>query len=96
MKTETGRRGPKPDADGHRHAAELLAHKPWKDNLRGACEILDEPPDGGKPVGVSQKWQKDGVKSWVHAFEEIKGEPEIAKAIERRIKEGIRLQGLRS
>jgi hypothetical protein len=89
--TPRTRRGPKADYAGHRRSAELLANIPWKDNLRGACVVLDHPPDGGEPVIVSQKWQKDGVKTWVQAFEDLKCEPEIERAIERRVKLGIPL-----
>ncbi|MGA2988528.1 MAG: hypothetical protein ABSG32_32595 [Terriglobia bacterium] len=87
-----GTRGPKPDDEGHRRTAELLSDIQWRDDLERACRILDEPPDGGSPVSVSMAWQKDGVKSWVHAVEEMRGEREIIMAIERRIKIGILLR----
>jgi hypothetical protein len=86
--------GPKPDNEGHRRIAELLAGKPlWANNLEATCELLTNPPDGRPSPKVPQQWRKKyNVSTYADALRLIPW-MEVYRNIERRIYRGKCLKG---
>jgi hypothetical protein len=86
--------GPKPDNEGHKRIAELLADKPlWANNLEATCELLTNPPDGRPGPKVSLYWRKKyNVSTYANALRLISW-LEVHRNIERRIYQGKCLKG---
>jgi hypothetical protein len=86
--------GPKPDNEGHRRIAELLADKPlWANHLEATCELLTNPPDGKPAPRVSPFWRKKyKVSTYADAFRLIAW-MEVYRNIERRVYRGKCLNG---
>jgi hypothetical protein len=86
--------GPKPDNEGHRRIAELLADKLlWANNLEATCELLTNPPDSRPGPKVSHYWRKKyNVSTYADAFRVIAW-MEVYRNIERRIYLGKCLNG---
>jgi hypothetical protein len=86
--------GPKPDAEGHRRIAELLADKPrWANELEATCELLTKPPDGKPGPKASTHWRnKYNVSTYADAFRLIPW-GDVYRNIERRIYLGKCLNG---
>jgi hypothetical protein len=86
--------GPKPDTEGHKRIAELLANKPeWPGDLEATCELLSNPPDGKPAPKIPLRWRKKyNIGSFVEAFRVVSW-GEIYRHIERRIYHGKCLNG---
>jgi hypothetical protein len=89
-----GKPGPKPDNEGHKRIAELLANKPdWCRDLNATCELLTNPADGRQGPKVSPYWRKKyNVSTYAEAFQTIAWN-EVYRNIERRIYQGKCLNG---
>jgi hypothetical protein len=86
--------GPKPDFDGHKLIAELLAKNPmWGNDLKATCELLTHPPGGKPEPKIPLHWRKKyNVSTYAEAFQVIAW-IEIHSNIERRIYQGKCLNG---
>jgi hypothetical protein len=86
--------GPKPDNEGHKRIAELLADKPrWAGNLEATCDLLTNPPDSRPGPKVPLYWRKKySVSTYSDAFRLIPW-AEVYRNIERRIYLGKCLNG---
>lgn len=86
--------GPKPDNEGDRRIAELLAKKPdWPSDVEATCELLTNPPDGIPGPRVPLRWRKKyNVSTYAESSQAIPWN-EVYRNIERRIYQGKCLNG---
>ena len=89
---EKRKRGIESDDSGHKRVAEILADYPqWAENLKEACVLLANPPDGKPAPAISQAWRHTyKITGYGEVYENI-GEKEIRQHLARRLDLGREL-----